>query len=84
MRAADFFDEGKIIMFLHVVNSLNTLHGQFVSHWAASTHQLQRREVSFPPQVLLHVRADRSQTVVRVHDYVHKGVDQADEECWSV
>lgn len=34
----------------------------------------------FPPQVLLHVRADGSQAVVGVHDDVDEGVQQADEE----
>lgn len=42
--------------------------------------QLQGREVSLPPQVLLHVRADGSQPVVRIHHDVDEGVDQADEE----
>lgn len=43
-------------------------------------HQLQRCEVFLPPQVLLHVRADGRQAVVRVHDDVDEGVHQADEE----
>lgn len=42
--------------------------------------QLQRGEVSLPPKVLLHVRADRSQAVIRVHDDVNEGVYKADEE----
>lgn len=43
-------------------------------------HQLQRCQVFLPPQVLLHVRADGRQPVVRVHHNVDEGVDQADEE----
>lgn len=43
-------------------------------------HQLQGRQVFLPPQVLLHVRADGSQAVVRVHHDMDEGVDQADEE----
>lgn len=40
----------------------------------ADTYQLQGREVFLPPQVLLHVRADGCQAVIRVHDDVDKGV----------
>ena len=54
---------------------------QLLSHRAGGTHQLQRGEVSLPPQVLLHVRAERSQEVVRIHHNVDEGVEQADEEC---
>lgn len=46
----------------------------------AGAYQLQGREVSLPPQVLLHVGADGCQAVIRVHDYVDEGVCQADEE----
>lgn len=46
----------------------------------ADAYQLQRCEVFLPPQVLLHVRADGCQAVVRVHDDVDEGVHQADEE----
>lgn len=42
--------------------------------------QLQGGQVFLPPQVLLHVRANGSQAVVRVHDDVDKRVDEADEE----
>lgn len=41
--------------------------------------QLQGREVSLPPQVLLHVRADGSQAVVKIHHNVYEAVDHADE-----
>lgn len=46
-----------------------------------SAHQLQGCEVFFPPQILLHVRADGSQAVVGIHDDMDEGVEQADEEC---
>ena len=48
--------------------------------WEWATHQLQGREVTFPPQVLLHVRSDGSQGVVRVHDDVNEAVAHPVEE----
>lgn len=42
--------------------------------------QLEGRDVSLPPQILLHVRAEGSQAIVRIHHHVNEGVDQADEE----
>lgn len=57
---------------------------QIISHTrvvqTGSAHQLQGREVFFPPQILLHVGADGRQAVVGVHDDVNEGVQQADEE----
>lgn len=38
------------------------------------SYQLQGREVFLPPQVLLHVRANGCQAVIRVHDDVDEGV----------
>lgn len=49
-------------------------------HRAGDTHQLQRGEVSLPPQVFLHVRADSSQAIIRIHHNVDEGVHQANEE----
>jgi len=43
------------------------------------THHLQTGDVLFPPQVLLNARPQCSQQVIRVHDYVHEGVDQTEE-----
>lgn len=52
----------------------------FFIHCCVFPHQLQGRQVSFPPQVLLHVRPECCQAVVRIHDDVDEGVYQADEE----
>lgn len=54
------------------------------SESSGATDQLQRGEVSLPPKVLLHVRANRSQAVIRVHDDVNEGVYKADEESCGV
>lgn len=67
---------------VHVVGEV-ALCEQVVARVQKKHHelnQLQRGEVSLPPQVLLHVRAERSQAVVRIHHNVDEGVEQADEE----
>lgn len=43
------------------------------------SYHLQSSEVLLPPQELLEARPEHCQQVVRVHDYVHKGVEQAEE-----
>lgn len=42
-------------------------------------HHLQDSDVFLPPEVLLHLRAQGRQQVVRVHDDVDEGVEQAEE-----
>lgn len=46
-------------------------------------YQLQCGEVAFPPQIFLHVRTQSCQAVVRIHDDVYEGVEQADEERYT-
>lgn len=68
------------ISSLHKHTYMVHLNMHRLFHTKQETHQLQRCEVFFPPQVLLHVRADGSQAIVRIHHYVNEGVDQADEK----
>ena len=42
--------------------------------------QLHAGDVPLPPQVLLHVRAERGQAVVRIHHKVNEGVDHTNEK----
>lgn len=42
-------------------------------------YHLEGSEVFLPPQVFPHVRAHRSEHVVRVHDDVHEGIQQPEE-----
>lgn len=65
---------------ISVLHKQTHMISQIFSYGAGDAHQLQGREVSLPPQVLLHVRADGSQPVVRIHHDVDEGVDQANEE----
>ena len=57
-----------------------TLGPPKVDRGGGMSHQLQGGEVPLPPEVLLHVRPKPGQAVVRVHDDVDEGVQQADEE----
>jgi len=50
-----------------------------VHHDGNELGHLQRGEILLPPEVLLHAGPERGQQVVRVHDDVHKGVEQAEE-----
>lgn len=43
-------------------------------------HQLQGGQVLLPPQILLHVRANGSQAIVRVHDNMDERVNKTNEE----
>jgi len=43
-------------------------------------YHLEHSQVFLPPEVLLHVRSNGSQHVVRVHDDVYESVEQP-EEC---
>ncbi len=45
------------------------------------THQLEHGQVSFPPEVLVHGRAECREEVVEVHDSVYKGVEHWSEKC---
>lgn len=75
-------------LHLERAHSISLLHKQrkftFFLCTTAGAYQLQRCEISLPPQVLLHVRANGGQAVVRIHHNVDKGVHQADEECCSL
>lgn len=42
-------------------------------------YHLEHGQVFLPPQVLLHLRSDGGQHVVRVHDDVHERVEQTEE-----
>jgi hypothetical protein len=44
-----------------------------------ATYHLQNCYVLLPPKVLLHLRPKGCQQVVRVHDDVHKQVDDSDQ-----
>ena len=45
-----------------------------------ATNQLKLCDVFFPPEVFLHVRPQRGEAVVAVHDDVNTRVDDAHEE----
>lgn len=42
-------------------------------------YHLQHGEILLPPEVLLYLRSHGGQHVVRVHDDVHEGIQQAEE-----
>lgn len=43
------------------------------------TYHLQSSKVLFPPEIFPHMRAHRWEHVVTVHDYMHEGIEQAEE-----
>lgn len=48
-----------------------------------STYDLAEGQMLLPPQVLLHVRSHGGEHVVRVHEDVDEGVDQAQERAMA-
>lgn len=54
-----------------------------VDHDCQELDHLQCGQVLLPPQILLDGRSQRGQQVVRVHDYVHERVQQAEERAVS-
>lgn len=50
-----------------------------VHHDGDELDHLERGQVLLPPQVLLELRSHCGEQVVRVHDDVHEGVQQAEE-----
>lgn len=48
-----------------------------------TTYDLHDRQVSLPPQILLHLWSHCSQQVIRIHDNVYKWVDQSQQRSMS-
>lgn len=54
---------------------------------AIATYHLEYGQVFLPPQVLLHMRSDSGQHVIRVHDYVHERIQETEERAvatWKI
>lgn len=45
------------------------------------TYQLNYGQAFLPPQVFLHVRSDRDQHVVRVHEHMYERIQVTNEHC---
>lgn len=63
----------------HRVARLQEVQKYSIDSAAQKLYKLQLSYVLLPPQVLLHGRTERGQSVVRVHDHVDDGVEEDEQ-----